>query len=58
MAQRVNLGQTGLPVRRKTFAPKVAAGVTIDGEASIKLTMQYDNVMIGSDFANGKWDIL
>lgn len=35
-----------------------AALVTIDGDSTIQLTVQYENVMIGSDFENNKWDIL
>lgn len=59
MAQRVNLGQIGLPVRLKSFiAKEPSIVITIDGVSSIQLTMQYDNVMIGSDFINSKWDIL
>ena len=32
--------------------------VFIDGVASIDLTAQYENAMIGSDQENNKWDVL
>jgi hypothetical protein len=59
MATKITqLGVMAVPSQPQTFPDRTAAAVTIDGETSIKLTMQYGNVMIGSDFANSKWDIL
>lgn len=58
MARRVDLSPLGLPIRKKTFAPKTAVAALIDGVTSIDLTAQYQNAMIGSDSENNKWDIL
>lgn len=45
------------------FLPNLQMGasekaVVIDGVNSIQLTVQYENVMIGSDKASEVWDIL
>jgi len=50
------LWPTGTPGHERTFSAKTT--VSIDGSLTKTITLQYENVMIGSDKENNKWDIL